>query len=99
MFFIAFNGPLLLQQDINISFGIWILLIFSLVIIAGGIGLFLWAYLTGQFNDINRGAQLPFDEEEPAGQRTDQIFREDTDNLGNTLPGEEEPPEEKRRKD
>lgn len=80
---------LLLEQNISVSFGIWILLVFSLVIIAGGIGLFLWAYLTGQFNDINKGAQLPFNEEEPVGQRTDQIFREDTDSLGN-MPAEKE---------
>ena len=91
MLYLASSGPLLLQENINVSFGIWILLVFSLVIIVAGIGLFTYAYLTGQFNDINRGAQLPFDEEEPAGQRTDQIFRDDTDNLGNTAPGEEEP--------
>jgi cbb3-type cytochrome oxidase maturation protein len=97
MLYLASSGPLILQQDINISFGIWILLVFSLVIIIVGIGLFLWAYLTGQFDDINKGAQLPFDEEEPAGQRTDQIFREDTDNLGNTPAGQEEPPSTKNK--
>lgn len=97
MLYLASSGPLILQQDINISFGIWILLVFSLVIIIVGIGLFLWAYLTGQFDDINKGAQLPFDEEEPAGQRTDQIFREDTDNLGNMPAGEEEPPSTKNK--
>ncbi|MFW6347241.1 MAG: cbb3-type cytochrome oxidase assembly protein [Cyclonatronaceae bacterium] len=98
MLYIASSGPLLLQENINVSFGIWVLLILSLVIIVGGIGLFIYAYLTGQFDDINKGAQLPFDEEEPAGQRTDQIFRDDTDNLGNVPPGEEEPSEKEEQK-
>lgn len=97
MQYFAAAGPVILQQSINVSFGIWILLVFSLVIIAGGIGLFIWAYLTGQFNDINQGAQLPFNEEEPVGQRTDQIFREDTDNLGNMPAGAEEPPSSKNK--
>lgn len=98
MLYLASSGPLILQQDINISFGIWVLLVFSLVIIIVGIGLFIWAYLTGQFDDINKGAQLPFDEEEPAGQRTDQIFREDTDNLGN-MPADEEESSSHKKKD
>lgn len=97
MLYLASSGPLILQQNINVSFGIWILLILSLVIILVGIGLFIWAYLTGQFDDINKGAQLPFDEEEPAGQRTDQIFRNDTDNLGNMPAGGEEPSSSKKK--
>ncbi|MDG5767940.1 cbb3-type cytochrome oxidase assembly protein CcoS [Balneolales bacterium ANBcel1] len=59
------------------SFGGVILLLSSLLIIGGGLGLFLWAFFTGQFDRIQRGSMLPFDEEEPAGKRTDQIFKDD----------------------
>ncbi|MCH8556901.1 MAG: cbb3-type cytochrome oxidase assembly protein [Balneolia bacterium] len=67
---------MLLETSINVSYGIWILLLFSLLIILSGIGLFIWAYFSGQFDDINKGAQLPFNEEEPAGEPTDQIFKD-----------------------
>ena len=54
-----------------------ILVLSSLLIIGGGLALFLWAFFNGQFDDIRRGSMLPFDEDEPAGQRTDQIFKDD----------------------
>ncbi|MCC5935254.1 MAG: cbb3-type cytochrome oxidase assembly protein CcoS [Candidatus Cyclonatronum sp.] len=66
---------MLLEQSISVSAGIWILLLFSLLIIVSGIALFSWAWLSGQFDDINKGAQLPFTEEEPAGEPTDQLFK------------------------
>ena len=54
-----------------------ILVLSSLLIIGGGLVLFLWAFFNGQFDNIQRGSMLPFDEEEPAGKRTDQIFKEE----------------------
>lgn len=59
------------------SAGALILVLSSLLIIGGGLGLFLWAFFNGQFDDIHKGRMLPFDEEEPAGKQTDQIFREE----------------------
>jgi cbb3-type cytochrome oxidase maturation protein len=56
------------------STGALILVLSSLLIIGGGLALFLWAFFNGQFDQIRKGSMLPFDEEEPAGQRTDQIF-------------------------
>ncbi len=63
------------------STGALILVLSSLLIIGGGLALFLWAFFNGQFDNIQRGSMLPFDEEEPAGRRTDQIFgdKEDLD--------------------
>ncbi len=49
----------------------------SLLIIGGGLALFLWAFFNGQFDQIQKGSMLPFNEEEPAGKRTDQIFGDD----------------------
>ncbi len=57
------------------SFGALILLLSSLLIIGGGLGLFFWAFFSGQFDRIRKGSMLPFDEEEPPGKRTDQIFK------------------------
>ncbi len=71
---------MILETSINITFGIWVLLLFSLLILLSGIALFIWAYFSGQFDDINKGAQLPFDEEEPPGEPTDQIFKKDESN-------------------
>ncbi|AXI99781.1 cytochrome oxidase maturation protein, cbb3-type [Cyclonatronum proteinivorum] len=68
---------MLLEQSISVHGGIWILLLFSLLIILSGIALFSWAWMSGQFDDINKGAQLPFNEEEPAGEPTDQLFKPD----------------------
>ncbi len=72
------------------STGALILVLASLLIIGGGLALFLWAFFNGQFDHIQRGSMLPFDEEEPAGQRTDQIFG-DKETLNNKEPykGEE----------
>ncbi len=58
------------------STGALILVISSLLIIGGGLALFLWAFFNGQFDHIQKGSMLPFDEEEPPGRRTDQILRE-----------------------
>lgn len=58
------------------STGALILVISSLLIISGGLALFLWAFFNGQFDNIQKGSMLPFDDEEPAGKRTDQIFME-----------------------
>ncbi len=58
------------------SAGALVLVLSSLLIIGGGLALFLWAFFNGQFNDIQKGRMLPFDEEEPAGKRTDQIFQD-----------------------
>lgn len=58
------------------SFGALLLVLSSLLIIAGGLGLFIWAFFTGQFDRIQKGSMLPFDDEEPPGERTDQIFKE-----------------------
>ena len=66
---------MLLQQTISVGAGIWVLLLFSFLIILSGIALFSWAWMSGQFDDINKGAQLPFTEEEPAGEHTDQLFK------------------------
>ncbi len=56
------------------STGAVILVLSSLLIISGGLALFLWAFFNGQFDNIRKGSMLPFDDEEPAGKRTDQIF-------------------------
>ncbi len=69
------------------SFGAIILVLSSLLIIGGGLSLFLWAFFTGQFDRIQKGAMLPFDEEEPAGERTDQIFKEN-ENIEENKEGE-----------
>ena len=59
------------------STGAAILVLSSLLIIGGGLALFLWAFFNGQFDHIKKGSMLPFDDEEPAGRRTDQIFADD----------------------
>ncbi|MDI6401379.1 cbb3-type cytochrome oxidase assembly protein CcoS [Balneolaceae bacterium ANBcel3] len=59
--------------------GAWILIISSLLIIVGGLVLFLWAFRNGQFDQIRKNSMLPFDEDEPPGERTDQIFKPEKD--------------------
>ncbi len=72
------------------SSGALILVLSSLLIIGGGLALFLWAFFNGQFDNIQRGSMLPFDEEEPPGKRTDQIFGdEETLNEKEPYKGEE----------
>ncbi len=61
------------------TYGAFILVMSCLAIIGGGLALFLWAFFNGQFDRINKGSMLPFDEDEPAGRRTDQIFKPNQD--------------------
>ncbi len=52
-------------------------LILILVALIGGImamGAFIWAVRTKQFKDLNAGAYVIFDEEEPVGKMTDNTF-------------------------
>jgi nitrogen fixation-related uncharacterized protein len=72
------------------STGALILVLSSLLIIGGGLALFLWAFFNGQFDQIRKGSMLPFDDEEPAGTCTDQIFGDDeTLNENEPYKGEE----------
>jgi cbb3-type cytochrome oxidase maturation protein len=52
-------------------------LVLILVVLVGGamaILAFLWAVRTKQFKDLNAGAYIIFDEEEPVGRMTDNTF-------------------------
>jgi cbb3-type cytochrome oxidase maturation protein len=52
-------------------------IILILITILGGIiamGAFIWAVHTKQFKDLNAGAYIIFDEEEPVGKMSDNTF-------------------------
>jgi cbb3-type cytochrome oxidase maturation protein len=52
-------------------------LILILIALIGGVmamAAFIWAVRTKQFKDLNAGAYVIFDEEEPAGKVTDNTF-------------------------
>ena len=47
------------------------------IAVLGGVvamGAFIWAVRTKQFKDLNAGAYIIFDEEEPVGKMTDKAF-------------------------
>ena len=68
------------------SLPIALIIIVSIVVIAGALALagFVWAVQTKQFSikQLNEGAKLIFDEEEPIGTPQDMIFKRPSN--GNT---------------
>ena len=52
------------------------LILIFLVLVGGSlaIGAFLWAVRHKQFKDLNAGAYVIFDEDEPIGKMTDNVF-------------------------
>lgn len=64
-----------------------------MVIIAGGlvaIGAFIWAVRNEQFSDLDSGAYVIFDEEEPLGQMTDRTFASTGDKQGKHVKNKEQ---------
>ena len=61
------------------SLPIALIIIVSIVVVAGALALagFVWAVQTKQFSmkQLNEGAKLIFDEEEPVGTPQDMIFK------------------------
>ena len=68
------------------SLPIALIIIVSIVVVAGALALagFVWAVQTKQFSmkQLNEGAKLIFDEEEPVGTPQDMIFKRPSN--GNT---------------
>lgn len=68
----------------NISLASLILISVVFLAAAFAIAAFVWAIRNKQFKDLNAGAFVIFDEEEPIGEMTDTIFG-DPDNNGANL--------------
>lgn len=49
----------------------------SLLFVTAGLGIFFWAFYKGYFNTLQKDAFIPFTEDEPVGQPTDQIFKKE----------------------
>ncbi|MER3446761.1 MAG: cbb3-type cytochrome oxidase assembly protein CcoS [Candidatus Dadabacteria bacterium] len=58
------------------SFPLGVLILIVVVLLGGFMALcaFIWAVRRGQFKNLNAGAYVIFDEEEPVGEMTDNTF-------------------------
>jgi len=54
---------------------VFLILLVGFGLAASAVGAIYWAARNGQFRELDRGARSIFDEGEPVGQPTDQVFR------------------------
>lgn len=69
------------------SLPVAVTIIISIIVVAGALALaaFVWAVRTKQFSikQLNEGAKIIFDDEEPVGTPQDQIFKKSTNGSPN----------------
>jgi cbb3-type cytochrome oxidase maturation protein len=69
------------------SLPVAVIIIISIIVVAGALALaaFVWAVRTKQFSikQLNEGAKVIFDDEEPIGTPQDLIFKESTNGSPN----------------
>lgn len=60
----------------SIPLSAFLLILILLIGATAAMGAFIWAVRNKQFNDLNKAAYVIFDDQEPVGMLTDNIFLE-----------------------
>lgn len=58
----------------TVPFAAFLLIVVLLIAAIVAMGAFIWAVRTNQFNNLNKAAYVIFDEDEPVGVFTDDVF-------------------------
>lgn len=66
----------------TVPFAAFVLIVVLLIAAVVAMGAFIWAVRTNQFSNLNKAAYVIFDEEEPVGVFTDEVFTDSRDGKG-----------------
>ena len=60
--------------EMTVPFAAFLLIVVLLIAAIVAMGAFIWAVRTNQFSNLNKAAYVIFDEDEPVGVFTDEVF-------------------------
>ena len=64
------------KNEMTVPYSAFLLIVVLLIAAVVAMGAFIWAVRKKQFSDLNKAAYVIFDEDEPVGVFTDEVFVE-----------------------
>ena len=68
--------------EMTVPFAAFLLIVVLLIAAIVAMGAFIWAVRTNQFSNLNKAAYVIFDDDEPVGVFTDEVFADSRDEEG-----------------